>query len=263
MDRTETPAGRTSARGWPYIVTGALFAAICAWISYNDGLFVTSLAGNQGRIVYAYPLLPDVLIVLSLLALAQAARTGVPRSKWAMAGLLLGIALTLAMNTGAGIAHTVLDAVMDGMVPVVFFIAVEIVLWHVRHREASQVTGKEIAVPGAVPADVLAAARASMAATSAAGNPLSQNQLEKRFGLKRADAREVWAEFASSNPPAGPAPGASSPGPAGADRGQGGDSAVPRRAEHGSRPEPPPAGAAPPVAAPAGAPALNGQAAGG
>jgi hypothetical protein len=42
-----------------------------------------------------------------------------------------------------------------------------------------------------VPADVLSAAKASYAATVAAGNPLSQNQLIDRFGLTRAQATKV------------------------------------------------------------------------
>lgn len=259
MDRTENHPAAT--RAWPYIVTGALFAAICAWISYNDGLFVARLAGNHDRLAYFYPMLPDGLIVLCLLALAEAARAGGKRSRWAMAGLALGIVLTLAMNTYAGVEHSALDAVLDGTVPVVFFIAAEVVLWHVRHSRQPQVTAKEIPVPGAVPADVLSAARASMAATAAAGNPLSQNQLQARFGLPRAQAREVYAEFVPKNSP----DGMSQKVPDG-ESGQGGRSAeIPRsRAElAGSRPEPRPAGAAIPVAAPAGAPALNGQAAGG
>ena len=46
----------------------------------------------------------------------------------------------------------------------------------------------------AVPADKLAAARLSMRETFKAGNPLSQNQLEARYGLTRAQSREVRLE---------------------------------------------------------------------
>jgi hypothetical protein len=119
-------------------------AGIAAVISYNDGLFVARLAGNHDRQAYLYPLLADGMVVMGLLALLEAARHNVPRSRWAMAAVLLGVAMTLAMNAGAGIAHSVLDAVIDGLVPVVFFIAVEVVLWHVRRGRGS--------VPAAVPA---------------------------------------------------------------------------------------------------------------
>lgn len=212
MNDTEGPRGR--ARGWPYVVTGVLFAAGCAWISYNDGLFVTRLAGNTGRVVYVYPLLPDVLIVISLLALREATSAGVDRSGWAVAGLRLGIVLTLAMNIYAGVEHSVLAAIQDGAVPVVFFIAVEIVLWHVRHgRHAPAPEVADPAVSRSVPSTVFEAAKASMAETARAGNPLSRNQLQTRFALSRADADEIWQPYKL---PAGVLSPAAAPAPAGA-----------------------------------------------
>ena len=45
-----------------------------------------------------------------------------------------------------------------------------------------------------VPSDVLGAARLAMRETFRAGNPLSQNQLQERFGLSRAQSREVRLE---------------------------------------------------------------------
>jgi len=47
------------------------------------------------------------------------------------------------------------------------------------------------AVPGAVPSDVAGAAKASMRATIAAGNPWSVNQLTERFSLTRAQATKL------------------------------------------------------------------------
>ena len=178
--------------GWQYAAAALTLAGIAAWVSYNDGLFVARLAGNHDVQAFAYPLLPDGLIVVCLLALVEAARAGVKRSRWAQAGLVLGIAMTLSMNAGAGVAHSVLDAVLDGLVPVVFFIAVEVVLWHVRRGrgEGAQVTSPA-ASPRMVPSDNLAAAKACYAATAAAGNALSQNQLAARFGITRAEARGI------------------------------------------------------------------------
>ena len=189
------------SRGWPYVLTGVLFAGICAWISYNDGLFVARLAGNHDALAFFYPLLPDGLIVLCLLALAEAARARSARSRWAVAGLLLGIALTLTMNTYAGVEHSALDAVLDGMVPVVFFIAAEVVLWHVRHRRNNHgITEGRSATPSTVPApvftDAQTAALAMLERTTAAGNPLSQNQLMTQFRLSRAEARDVRQKVA-------------------------------------------------------------------
>lgn len=193
-------------RSWPYIIVGVVFAGVLGWISYTDALFVTRLAGNDGGIAYAYPTVPDGLLFFSLLALTEAARAGADRPRWATAGLVLGAAMTLAANAGAGLGHSILDAVIDGLVPVCFFIAVEIVLWHVRHGRAGSDTGATR--PGSarsVPATVLEAAKLSMAETHAAGNPLSRNQLQKRWGLSRSDADEIWQPY---NTPAAVPPAA-------------------------------------------------------
>ena len=68
---------------------------------------------------------------------------------------------------------------------------------------AAKPTASE-AVPGAVPSDVVAAAKASMRATIAAGNPWSVNQLTERFTLTRAQAtklrRTVLAETDEQHP---------------------------------------------------------------
>lgn len=55
------------------------------------------------------------------------------------------------------------------------------------------------AVPATVPADAESAARIAMEATVAAGNPLSQRQLELRFGLSRAASAKV-REAAGAEP---------------------------------------------------------------
>jgi Protein of unknown function (DUF2637) len=205
---------RPARAAWRYALAGGFIALIAAVVSYNDGLFVARAAGNHDRLAYLYPLLPDGLIVVCLLALLEASRAKVARSRWATAGLVLGIALTLAMNVDAGIAHSVLDAVIDGLVPVVFFVAVEVVLWHVRRARVTVDPERPAAPsPSAVPSSVLEAAKASMAATHAAGNALSRNQLQARFGLSRAVATEVWQPY--QNPPAGDAESPAAEAPAG------------------------------------------------
>ena len=51
---------------WTVGLTMAVFAAVAAVISYNDGLFLVRSAGETGRVAYLYPLLPDGLIPISL-----------------------------------------------------------------------------------------------------------------------------------------------------------------------------------------------------
>lgn len=71
-------------------------------------------------------------------------------------------------------------------------------------------TADSVAPSRSVPAGVFEAAKASMAATAAAGNPLSKNQLRARWKLTRAEADEIWQPY---NVPAGATP---TPAPAGA-----------------------------------------------
>ena len=175
-------------------VTMAAFALIAAVISYSDGLLLIRLAGVTGRLAYLYPLLPDGLIVISSLSLYEAAVTGTRRPRWAMAGIFLGAGLTVAMNVAAGWSVSLLAAVADGFVPVVFFVALEILIGLIRRGRVTvpaAVPAQET-VLSKVPSSVLAAAEASMAATYAAGNPWRVDGLRRQFpSLTRAQATEI------------------------------------------------------------------------
>ena len=192
--------------GWQYAAVGLAIAAVAAVISYRDGLFVARLAGNHDNQAYLYPFLPDGLIVVCLLALYEASRARVARSRWAMSGLVLGITLTLAQNVYAGLAHSILDAVLDGMVPVVFFIAVEVVLWHVRRGRGA---GAQERPPATNPA-------------SAVASLPKMREIQQRQGCSPTTAKKIRAElqrFTASSPA-----GVPHPKPAGA---SGRDSGVP------------------------------------
>ena len=171
----------TRRSGWQYATAGLFIASIAAVISYNDGLFVARLAGNHDRQAFLYPFLPDGLIVVGLLALLEAARRGIPRSRWATGAVLLGIGMTLAMNAGAGIAHSVLDAVLDGLVPVTFFVAAEVVLWHVRRGRG----GVDPSIP-----------RVSPAASPRASLP-TMREIQDRQKCSPTTAKKIRAEVAA------------------------------------------------------------------
>ena len=194
MNDSERP--RQRARWWGVLAMVAI-AAVAAVLSYFDGLFVARLAGNHDWRAWLYPLLPDELIVICLIALLAAKR----RPAWATSGLVLGIGLTLAMNVGAGMAHSLLDAVVDGFVPVVFFVAVEVFIGYVRRGRAEDVSATRSGhLRRSTPSTVLESARTSMAETAAAGNPLTRNQLQTRWRLSRAEADDIWQPY---KPPAG------------------------------------------------------------
>lgn len=110
-----------------------LLAAGAAVVSYNDGLFLVRLAGIRGHVAYLYPLLPDGLIIISWASAYEAGLAGLRRRPaWATAGIALGAILTLAMNIGAGVLHNRLQALVDGVVPVVLFVALEILVGLIR-----------------------------------------------------------------------------------------------------------------------------------
>ena len=57
---------------------------------------------------------------------------GIPRPRWATGGIVLGLCLTVSMNVAAGVLHNRLDALIDGVVPVVLFVALEILMGSIR-----------------------------------------------------------------------------------------------------------------------------------
>lgn len=132
-------AAATSSTRRTVGLTMAGLAIACAVISYTDGLFLVHRAGATGWVAWLYPLLPDGLIVISVASLYDASQSRARRPRWATTGLAIGAVLTLAMNVAAGLAHTEMDALVDGVVPVVFFVAVEILNGLIRRGRGGDV----------------------------------------------------------------------------------------------------------------------------
>jgi hypothetical protein len=124
-------------------------AAVGAVISYLDGLYLVHLAGATGHAAYLYPLLPDGLIVISTESMYDAAQSGQSRPRWATTGIVLGAVLTVAMNVAAGAGIKVPLALVDGVVPVVFFVALEILIGLIRRGRGGAFPSAD---PGAAPA---------------------------------------------------------------------------------------------------------------
>lgn len=143
----DQPSRTATRRPWvarfTRVAAMVVFTAMIAVISYLDGLYLIRHAGADDWSAYLYPLIPDGLILICSVRLHEAA----PRiPAWAMAGVIIGIALTLAMNVGAGVLHNWMYALADGVVPVVFFVALEVVRGSVRSEKDD-----ESAVSPAVP----------------------------------------------------------------------------------------------------------------
>jgi len=204
------------------LVTIAVLVAAASLVSFAEsyrGLFMWARGhGVPGIWAAVWPLQVDVFIAVGELALFVAlADRWAPRSRaaaWAVT--LAGLAVSVAGNVGHVASHEPAARVTAAVPPLAAAAALAVglgVLKRVveRHHQAAPGT-----VPAPVPADAETAALASLRATLAAGNPLSQNQLMERFGLIRAQAakvRQAVTASANGHAPSDPASGAQGNGP--------------------------------------------------
>jgi hypothetical protein len=168
--------------------------------------------GNPGRASAATrtpgssaPLQVDVFIAVGELALFVAlADRWAPRSRaaaWAVT--LAGLAVSVAGNVGHVASHSLPSRVTAAVPPLAAASALAVGLGVLKrvvdhHHQAARVAGQ--AAPGLPAAlaqvahDAEQAARHALAASIAAGNPISQRQLMARFGISRTTERKVRQE---------------------------------------------------------------------
>ena len=199
-------------------ICAAGFSAVASYTNIYD-LCVTH--GGGGISARLTPLSVDILILAASLAMLWANLRGEPVPWPVRAVLFTAVGATVAGNMLYGLPAGPIGAARSAWPGFAFVATIETGLWLVRklqeHRKAAGGEGPA--------AGNYAAAMASYAATAAAGNPWSANQLQAQFGLTRAQARKICAP---AEPPAGAvsSPGTASPrpGPAGkegrAQRGQ-------------------------------------------
>jgi hypothetical protein len=171
----------------------AVVAAFAAVQSFKHIYDLAVTHGDRGPTGALVPLSVDGLIVVATLALHQPAAPKL----LAQFALWSGILATVAANVIYGLGFGLLGAVLNAWPAYAFTLGVEIVvLMTARDRSgavappAAVVTDAE-QVLAQVAADAESAARAALAASVAAGNPLSQRQVMTRFGLTRATERKV------------------------------------------------------------------------
>ena len=178
-------------------------AAVAGWVSYRHAVTVVSAHGETGWVGRMYPATIDGLIIAASMVLLDAARHRDRAPALAVWLLAAGITATLAANVLAGAGYGPLGAVVSAWPALAFVGCYELLMLLVRAnaRRSAAVPGaapESLAVP--VPSDLIEAAKVSLRATLAAGNPLSANQLQERFSLTRAQATKVrQAVLAESN----------------------------------------------------------------
>jgi hypothetical protein len=173
-------------RAMAAVVTAvAAFAAVQSF----SHIYWLARAHGQDRLDSALlPLSVDGLILACSLVLLHAARQKRPAGRLAYLALWLGIGATIGANAAYGWPWGPLGVASSTWPALSFVLAVHVAMGAIKRGSK---TGITVPVLDAVPSTVIEAARTSLAATVAAGNPLSQNQLQQRFGLTRAQATEL------------------------------------------------------------------------
>ena len=203
-------------------------AAIVSYIHMQD---LSARLGADPLVAALMPFTSDGVIVAgsAVIYTAGKQRVRAPWQAWPL--LLAGVAVTLVVNAAAGSGHGAGGRLLAAWPGVAFVLAFECVVQLARMvaipaggavsepSEGSEEPTSEPVAPAAadettpavtrpapapaltpaqirpatatVPADKESAACAAYAATVAAGNPLSVNQLTTRFGLSRAQATKV------------------------------------------------------------------------
>lgn len=167
-------------------------AIVAGWVSYRHAYAVVRAHGESGTVAWLYPCTIDGLIYAASMVLLDSARRRVRPPALARWLLACGIAATLAANILAGAAYGLLGAVVAAWPALALVGSYELLMLIVRARAAPATAS---AVP-AVAADAEPAARAALSASIAAGTPLSQREIARRFGMPRSRAAVLAREVA-------------------------------------------------------------------
>jgi hypothetical protein len=165
----------------------ACVGLVAAVLSYRHQFELAAGHGESALTARLVPFSIDGLLLAGTLAVLDAARRARGPAWAARITVALGVAMTLWANVVHGLAYGPAGVVISGWPPVALIAAVEVLARMVRPAPA----GQPDAILAAVAADAETAARAALAASVAASNPLSQRQLMERFGLSRAQERTV------------------------------------------------------------------------
>jgi Protein of unknown function (DUF2637) len=172
-------------------------AAFAAVVSYSHIYGLGRAHGQNGTAARLLPLSVDGLILAASLVLLHEARNGRDVPRLARFMLWLGIAATIGANIAYGAGYGLLGALISAWPAVAFIGAVEIATQLVRRSRGPRAATSGPDMP-AVPGDVEQAVRAAYAASVAAGQPLSQRVMAKRFGLSRRRVSQLVSPVTAS-----------------------------------------------------------------
>ncbi len=188
-------------------ITALVAASLSSFTeSYRALLDWASRHGLHGIWALAWPLQVDTFIAVGELALFVAlADSWTMRSRAAAwTATVLGLAVSVAGNVGHVATHDWASRATAAVPPLAAAAALAVGLGVLKRVVAGHTAPEPAAAPlvltQVAPADSAHAARIALAASVAAGNPLSQRAVMARFGLSRTAEREVrQAVLAASN----------------------------------------------------------------
>lgn len=189
------------------LTLGAL-AAITAVISYQHGLEVVRATGTRGFVAYLVPVVADLMIFASSLALLDSAQRNQPRPPLAVASLAFGIVATVAMNVASGWHHGYGGALVSALAPVALVLSYETLMGMVRRgrqegpdRPAEATPVQQAVCPHAAMACAEDAALAAfLHARDCMGTEPSRRQVAEAFGINRNRLSALIREY--DQPPA-------------------------------------------------------------
>jgi hypothetical protein len=180
----------TLLRGFAWVLASGV-AAIAAIVSYSHIYDLGRAYGGSYMAARLLPLSVDLLILVGELMLLHESDTAGRRFRPGWALVVSGIAATMAANVTFGAQFGAVGAVIWGWPAYSFVLVAWGMVAMVKRGREAQEPGVVSSPGGTVPSDSETAAVASLRVLLAAGNPWSQNQLQERFGLSRAQAAKV------------------------------------------------------------------------
>ena len=183
------------------IAAVAVVGAVAAVLSFRHQYELALAHGESTLTARLLPASIDGLLLAGTLAILDGSRHG-HRAWAARVTVGLGVSMTLWANIVHGVAYGKAGIIVSGWPPVALIAVVEVLARMLRSTgstvEPVAQTPTQFASP--VPADAQAAAKLALAASVAAGNPISQRQMMARFGLTRtAESKVRQAVLAESN----------------------------------------------------------------
>jgi hypothetical protein len=181
---------------------------IAAVASYLHAFDVVRDLGAVAPLDYLIPFLADLVILGCSASMLTAARTGTRLPRLTIAGLVVAIGVTLAMNVAAGWHHGAGGRLVAGWPALAFLLALEALSNLLRRGRDGECPQLVPAAGGHCPHGVAGTAEeAVLNAYSHARDcllePVSFRQLEARFGVRRDRVSELVKASSNGSGPDG------------------------------------------------------------